>query len=112
MGWREEVVFDGISWAEHFCIFQSWDESECFELYLFGQGGGEAIDIDFAGVASFWFDKKLVAILFAESVYFIFDTGAVSRAKSLDASIEHGRLVEACFEGIVYLLVGVCNIAG
>ena len=53
-----------------------------------------------------------MAIFFAESVNFIFDTWAVSRAKSLDASIEHGRLVEACFEGIVYFLVGVGYVTG
>ena len=111
MGGVEEVVFHRVARPEELNVLESRYGPQCFYLDIFGQAGAEAVDVHFNGVPSFGFDKKLVSVLVAESFDFVFDAWAVTRAKSLDSAIEHGRSIKTFPEEIVHIQVGIGNVA-
>src|SRR5690606_2273006 len=91
---RKEVIFNSVTWSEHFDIFEAPDFFEGFILDIFRQGRGKAIDIDFTGMAAFGFNEQLVAVFVRETIDLILYGWTVSGTYAADPTVEHRRIFE------------------
>ena len=58
--------------------------SQQFELYIFGQGRGHALQIHLFRVFAAGFDKDLMAFLFGKTHDFVLNARAIARALAVD----------------------------
>ena len=101
-GW-EVVVLHRIAWPEHACLGEAGDLLQGSQLHLFGQAGGEAVDVGLHRIPALGFHEDLVAVLVGEAVDLVLDAGAVPGTQSADAPIEHRATVESGPEDVVHL---------
>ncbi len=104
---RTVVVFDGVTRAHDFGVFQAGNGADEFVLDLEGETGGNAVDVIFGGVATLGFEEELVALLFGELDDLVFDRGAISRAGAFDSAGIHGGLIEIGADDVVGAGVGM-----
>ena len=64
------------------------------------------------GVSSFGFEEELVAVFVGEALDLIFDGGAVARAYTLYAPLEHGGFFKSGTQNVVDFGAGIGDIAG
>ena len=112
LGRREIIVFNSVARSEHAHVLKARYKAHGFQLYFFWKGRRKAIHIGFYGVAAFGFYEDLVPVFVCEAVNLVFYTGTVSGTLALDGTIEHGALVQGGGEFVVYLRVGVGDVAG
>ena len=70
------------------------------------QAGGQSVDVDFGGLAAFWFEEESMACFVGEADDFSLDGGAISWAGGFDLTCIHGGSAEICSDQVVNL--GVC----
>ena len=107
-----EVVFDGVAPAEDLGVFEAFNGVDDFDLDVFGEGGGDAVAVDFVGVEAFGFEEDLVAVFVGEADDFVFDAGAVAWAAGEDLAGVHRRAVQIRSDEFVHALVGVGDVHG
>ena len=107
LGWRKIIVFDGITRAERFKMCKTRDITKSFVLHFFRQGGAEAVDINFDGIPSFGFDKKLMPVPFRKAVEFVFDAWTITGADPVDPSGKHRAPVKSRFQYIMDRWIGI-----
>ena len=59
LGGGAVIVFDGVARAEDFGFFESGDGGEEGGLDFQREGGGDSVDVEFAGVAAFGFEDRI-----------------------------------------------------
>ena len=91
LGRRAVVVFHGVARADDLGILQPGDGADEVVLDLVGQRGGDAVDVELAGVAALRLQEDLVALLLGEADHLVLDGRAVARADALD----HARSTSA-----------------
>jgi hypothetical protein len=93
-------------------LLQAGDGPDEVILDLEGQGGGDAVDVEFAGVAALRFQEDLVALLLGKADDLVLHGGAVAGAHALDFARIHGRFVDIGPDDVVRLGGGVGDPAG
>ena len=86
LGWEREIVFDGVSGAHDFGVFEADDGADHFHLDFIGEAGGEAVDIKFFSGNTLGFEEKLLAVFFGEADDFVFDRGTIAWADAFDGA--------------------------
>lgn len=71
------------------------------ELDVVGEGGGDAVDIEFVCMAPLGLEEDLVAFFFGEFDNLVFDRRAVAGARAGDFSGVHGGFVEVAADNVV-----------
>ncbi len=106
LGGGSEVVFDGVAVAHDLGFFEAADVADHVVLDVSGEAGGDAVAVDFEGVAAFGFEEDLVGLFFSEANDFVFDGGAVAGSAAVDLPGVHGGAVEVVADGLVDVVVG------
>ena len=112
LGGGAEIVFHRVAGADHLGIFQTWHGAQEGVLDLVGEGGGNAIDVNFMGVAALWLQEKLMAILLCKADHLVLDGGTIARPNALDLAGIHRGFVEILPDDVVRGGVGVGDPAG
>ena len=105
------VVLDGVGRAGHLRVLQPGDGVEHFHLHLFGQGGGEALNIQLLRVQAHGLDEELVPGLVGEADDLRLDGRAVPGADTGDGAVVQGGSVQIVPDDGVGAVVGIGQIA-
>src|SRR5689334_818190 len=94
LGWKCEVVFNGVSRPHDLGVFASDDRPDEFDLDFKWETGGETVYVDLIRRDAFRFEKNLLSFLLGEFDDLVFNGRAVTRSHSLDDAGVHRRLVK------------------
>ncbi|MCG3162487.1 MAG: hypothetical protein JMDDDDMK_03746 [Acidobacteria bacterium] len=72
-GWVNHIVLNGIAGAEHHCVLKAGNLVDQLSLQIGGKAGRKAVQVDFVGVITLRFEKKLMAIFVREFDHLVFD---------------------------------------
>jgi hypothetical protein len=103
LGGRAVVVFDGVAGPDDLGLLEAGDGPDEVILDLEGQGGGDAVDVEFAGVTALGFQEDLVTLLLGKADHLVLHGGAVARPHALDFARIHGRFVDIGPDDVVRL---------
>ena len=103
LGGRAVIILHGIAGADDLGVFEAGDGPDEVVLDLEGQGGGDAVDVEFAGVAALGFEEDLVPLLLRKAHHLVLHRGAVARSDTLNVAGIHGRLVDVRPDDVVRL---------
>ena len=112
LGGGEVVGFDGVAGADDLGVLQAGDGPDEVILDLEGQGGGDAVDVELAGVAALRLQEDLVAFLLGKAHHLVLHGRAVAGADALDFARIHCRFVDIGPDDVVRLGCRVGDPAG
>ena len=82
------------------------------QLHMRWEGRAHALYIHFISATTFRLNKKLMAVLIGEAHDFGLNGRAVTRAYTLDHTIEHARKMQIITNNLMSSLVSISQIAG
>src|ERR1043165_1996353 len=110
-GRLNEIVFDGVAWANHLGGFQAPHGVENLALHVNRQTRRHAVNVDFVRIDTLRLKHNLVTILVMKLHYLVFNRRAVTRANTLDLATVERRAVDIRANELVDLLVGMRDVA-
>ena len=112
LGGRAVIILHCVAGTDDLGLFQTRDAADEVVLYLIGQGSGDPIDIELAGVATLRFQENLVPFLLRKAHHLVLDRRTITRPNTLDPAAIHRRLVQIRPDNVMCLRVRVGDPAG
>lgn len=101
------VVFNRVTRANHFGIFEAFDGSEHCRLDVNWHACRHAVDVDLVCVETFGFEEDLVAILVGKLDYFVFYGRTVAGADAFDLAAVKRTAGDGFLKNCLRAFIGV-----